>query len=160
MARMRKLDPKKTAFDDKLLTEKALTKQRHRSRDEVVRAIWACGGIISDAARMLGYAGQSGLRYRIRDDVELQEMITEARETMKDIAESKLKDALFAGEQWAVTYYLNNQARDRGYGREGININMQQNTLTAINLESYSDKELLQLEKLLAKAPADGTVDA
>ena len=46
---------------------------------------------------------------------ELQDVLQECRETMKDTAESCLYGKVKEGEGWAVRFYLRNQARDRGY---------------------------------------------
>lgn len=46
---------------------------------------------------------------------ELQDVLQESRETMKDVAESSLHAKVREGEGWAVRFYLRNQARDRGY---------------------------------------------
>ena len=45
----------------------------------------------------------------------LQKVLLDAREGMKDHAESSLYRAVIAGEAWAVCFYLKTQAKDRGY---------------------------------------------
>src|SRR5678809_72727 len=45
----------------------------------------------------------------------LQEVQRDAREGMKDNAESALYRAVLNGEAWAVCFYLKTQAKDRGY---------------------------------------------
>ena len=44
-------------------------------------------------------------------------MVTNERGLRVDRVELRLEDAALAGEPWAVIYYLNTQARDRGYGK-------------------------------------------
>lgn len=46
---------------------------------------------------------------------ELKEAIKDARETMTDIAESKLLLAIKRGDAWAVCFYLKTQGKSRGY---------------------------------------------
>ena len=45
----------------------------------------------------------------------LQRVVRDAREGMKDNAESSLYRAVLAGEAWAVCFFLKTQAKDRGY---------------------------------------------
>lgn len=58
-------------------------------------------------------------RTSVRDLIEreptLQKVLHDAREGMKDHAESALYAAATAGEAWAVCFFLKTQARDRGY---------------------------------------------
>jgi len=51
----------------------------------------------------------------VRRRPQLQEVIEEAREAMKDHAVSALHTAIFKGEAWAICFYLKTQAKDRGY---------------------------------------------
>lgn len=45
----------------------------------------------------------------------LQTVLFDAREGMKDHAESALHRAIIGGEAWAVCFFLKTQAKDRGY---------------------------------------------
>ena len=44
------------------------------------------------------------------DEIELE------KEFMKDVGENKLGAAMLRGEKWAVKFFLERKARDRGYG--------------------------------------------
>lgn len=51
----------------------------------------------------------------VRKRPALQKVVIDAREGMKDNAESSLYRAVLRGESWAVCFYLKTQAKDRGY---------------------------------------------
>jgi hypothetical protein len=46
---------------------------------------------------------------------DLRDACRDARESMKDEAESSLYKAVKSGESWAVCFFLKTQAKDRGY---------------------------------------------
>lgn len=52
---------------------------------------------------------------KIKQHKSLQEVLSEARETMKDHVESKLYDNALKGDTTAVIFFLKTQAKDRGY---------------------------------------------
>jgi predicted transcriptional regulator len=58
---------------------------------------------------------RSAVTHYIQRHPSLRAVAKEARETMKDNAESALYKAVLNGEAWAVCFYLKTQARDRGY---------------------------------------------
>lgn len=45
----------------------------------------------------------------------IRKYLVEEKEKTLDLAESKLLDAVAAGKEWAIKYYLNNQGVSRGY---------------------------------------------
>jgi predicted transcriptional regulator len=51
----------------------------------------------------------------VRKRPNLLAVLDEAREAMKDHAESALHTAIFKGEAWAICFYLKTQAKSRGY---------------------------------------------
>ena len=48
---------------------------------------------------------------------EIREIMDEVKIRRIDVAETKLEQAVMAGEAWAIKFILENQAQDRGYGR-------------------------------------------
>jgi hypothetical protein len=71
-------------------------------------------GNFAAVARHFGVTRQAVQRF-IGRRPKLQEVAHEARESMKDHAESALYAAVLRGEAWAVCFYLKTQAKDRGY---------------------------------------------
>lgn len=87
---------------------------RHHSLEEMADALETCHGMITLAARQLDMTPQ-GVRMRVNEHPELQVILAEAKEHMKDRAESRLLDCIEGGEGWAICFYLKTQAKDRGY---------------------------------------------
>lgn len=71
-------------------------------------------GNISAVARACQVTRQ-GVQAYMRDKPSLQAVLKETRESMKDGAESRLYEAVDAGESWAICFFLKCQAKDRGY---------------------------------------------
>lgn len=80
----------------------------------VENALMQVHGNISAAARALGVNRRS-LSFRIQKNPQLREVLTDARESMLDNAETALQKAVLAGEAWAVCFYLKTQGKARGY---------------------------------------------
>jgi len=62
--------------------------------------------------------GRSAVAMFIARHPALKEIANECRETMKDLAEEALHEAVLNGEQWAIKMVLNGPGRDRGYGAQ------------------------------------------
>jgi predicted transcriptional regulator len=71
-------------------------------------------GILADVAKEMGVTRGAVSKF-ITAHPELNAVLAEVKETMKDFAEGKLSEAIDSREAWAVKYYLSCQARDRGY---------------------------------------------
>jgi hypothetical protein len=71
-------------------------------------------GNVAAVARACG-VGRTAVCNFVRRRPQLQGVLKECREAMKDNAESALYRAVLAGEAWAVCFYLKTQAKDRGY---------------------------------------------
>ncbi len=82
--------------------------------ESVTAAIRDMNGNISAVARRLGVCRQTVYFY-IERDPSVKDVLTEARETMLDNAESSLYRAVLAGEAWAVCFFLKTQGKARGY---------------------------------------------
>jgi hypothetical protein len=122
-----------------------------RTEEEVIEAIKASNGLISRAAEMLGYASSSSLHARIHGNKLLQDMVSDAHEELKDRAEEELHKKIKAGNLRAITYFLDRQAKDRGYGSDkSVSVNVT-NTSVKIDLSRLSMDELKQLEALVVK---------
>ena len=95
--------------------------------DDVTERIRQARGNIAAVAQQLHIGRQTLYRY-IEAHPSLQPVILEARETMKDMAESVLYSKVLAGEPWAVCFFLKTQAKDRGYvemtGKDGESLSI------------------------------------
>lgn len=82
--------------------------------EEVERALAASGGLISDAARLLGI-DRSTLDARIKKSERLQAHQKQVYEDFIDFCESKLMQAVKKGNIGAVCFVLRTKGRNRGY---------------------------------------------
>lgn len=81
---------------------------------EMIDAIQAANGVLTQAAKNLGCTRQTVYNYCERY-VTVQAALDEAREVTKDFAESKLVQHIREGNVTALIFYLKTQAKDRGY---------------------------------------------
>jgi len=84
------------------------------SPEKVAEALRRACGVKSHAARML-HCNRDTVDGYIRRHPEVREAWVEARETMVDAAEIKLREAVDRGEWRAIRYTLSTLGRDRGY---------------------------------------------
>lgn len=82
--------------------------------DQCEQALRASGGFITHAAAKLGVA-TSTLSERVSKSERLKRVVAETKAEHLDLAESKLIEAMKAGEAWAVCFYLKCQGKERGY---------------------------------------------
>lgn len=80
----------------------------------VVQAIKDTFGVVTAAAERLGMARDT-LHGWIREEPKYQAALAEAREITLDVAESKLFQAIAAGDMKAITFYLRCFGKRRGY---------------------------------------------
>lgn len=130
--------------------------RRSITRRGIAKALREYQGNQAAVARAFG-VNRSAICKRIKKCPKLQAVSTEAKETMKDHAESSLQRAILAGEAWAVCFYLKTQARDRGYieraehvhGGDPANPILHQHTVTA---QERRERVLGVLERAKARA--------
>jgi transposase-like protein len=77
-------------------------------------ALQQTAGNVMAAARALGVS-RSTLYRRINESASLQEVLTDAREELVDIAESALRREVLAGNITAIIFTLKTQGKSRGY---------------------------------------------
>ena len=92
-------------------------RKRPYTIEEYAQALKGAQGFMSAAAQTLGVS-RAAVTQRVKGSKKLQAIVSESKEFVKDVAESKLFVAIQAGEAWALRYFLNNQAKDRGYGQK------------------------------------------
>ena len=81
---------------------------------QVERALTAAGGLVTSTAKRLGCAPKTVYRYIERFPA-LKHVLTEARESSVDLAESKLIEAIKNGNLTAIIFFLKTQGKSRGY---------------------------------------------
>lgn len=81
---------------------------------EIAKALTETRGMIYVAAQRLGCSANTILA-RMEKSPELRQIREQARGALIDTAELKLAQAVQAGDLGAIKFYLQTQARDRGY---------------------------------------------
>lgn len=99
---------------DKQPLDELPTKRGILDPDAVCEKLRELAGNQAAVARHFGVTRQA-VNLLVSKTPALREACHDAREAMKDNAESSLHRALLAGEAWAVCFYLKTQAKDRGY---------------------------------------------
>ena len=82
--------------------------------DQIAEALISTSGIRTDAAVLLKCSRSTIKRYIDRSEV-LARIEREAVEQLLDLAESKLADAINAGNLTAIMFYLKTKGKHRGY---------------------------------------------
>lgn len=96
------------------------TNQSHRrqlSRDDYLTAIEKECGVATSIAQRLGISRQA-VHKRINADAELLAAMSEAADTLVDMAEGVLIKKLRAGDRVAAVFVLSTKGKNRGWGRE------------------------------------------
>jgi hypothetical protein len=100
------------------------TSRRQRFRlHEIDAALRASGGVYAHAAKLLSEAtGKSctrqNIQHWIRKHPRLAETVSDAVEEIKDLAETALIENIRNRDTNAIKFYLETQAKDRGYVRQ------------------------------------------
>ncbi len=87
---------------------------------QIADAIIATGGMIMQAAIRLKIS-YSKIHKLIKKYPKLQSIIVDSSEAMLDLAENKLRDAILAGNQTAIIFFLKCKGRFRGW-REDVEL--------------------------------------
>lgn len=78
------------------------------------KAIVKADGNLAAAARALGVCRQA-VSERVNGSPRLKQLVIDARETLKDDAETALRRGVNKDEAWAVCFTLKTIGKDRGY---------------------------------------------
>ena len=82
--------------------------------ETIAEALRETKGLVSVAARKIGC--QPGtVRAYIKRYPTVAQVVKDSRESITDLAETRLWAAIDRGEPWAVQFWLRTQARERGY---------------------------------------------
>lgn len=99
-------------------------------------------GFVTQAANQLGISRQQ-LHNLINKHPTVKEALTDAREEMKDFAESKIYEGINGGNTALIIFYAKTQMKDRGY-TEKQEIE-QRTTHIEVDLSDLSDDQLKRL---------------
>lgn len=113
--------------------------------EEYVQALRKANGNISLAARSLG-VDRKAVQYAIGEFASVKAAHDEAAAYVSDIAEGHLVSAVIKGNLEQARYWLENKARDRGYGRLPAG-----NPLDGMTPEQILGMTDEQLDALIAK---------
>jgi hypothetical protein len=124
----------------------------HRKDSQVIDAIYACYGNITEIAHLLGLKSTHELRNRIMRNPVLKEALMESREVKMDLIENAFIQKIKEGDRYVIIQGLKSSLmRNRGFGNkvevESVNTNINKN----IDLSTLSIDELLQYENLVKK---------
>ena len=91
-----------------------MAKTQQYTAQQIADALTQAKGFVSVAARNLGCADQTVRNYMERYAV-CKQAVTDARESMIDIAEGRLYQNINSGDNTAIIFFLKTQAKHRGY---------------------------------------------
>jgi hypothetical protein len=117
-----------------------MARRSHITDKTLSQALKASLGNISLAARNLGI-DRSTIYLRIIKNAKLQQIVTDARESMVDNAESALHRAVTNGEGWAVCFTLKTQGKSRGYV-ERQEVQQESRVQVTVNPAELTDEQL------------------
>lgn len=107
---------------------------------EAAQALKDKKGFVTHAAKQLGISRQQ-LHNLINNHPTIAEALKDAREQMKDFAESKIYEKIADGDTTMIIFYAKTQMKDRGYiERQQID----QRNLN-INLDALDDDQIKRL---------------
>lgn len=128
-----------------------MPKETLYTRDQVEDALRKGGGVLVRSARILAKEyGRPITRQTLANYLErwpdLQDVLRQVKETLKDTAEDGLIEALEDRQSWAIQYYLKTQGKDRGY-TEKLEVEANVDDKRP-DLSGLSSDELRELQKL------------
>jgi len=133
-------------------TTKGIHFKKH-SDAEVIEALRATHGIMSQAAKLLGLGSAGGLRNRINAKPKLYEVMMEARSEIVDLAETVMVQKLQMGDPNMAQFVLRTLGRDRGYITENVLTGTMDTRSVVLNYDF--DKLTLEQKLSLEKAFID-----
>lgn len=96
------------------LVEQPKVRSRRFSDTEIAEALRKSHGLVTPAAESLGISVQT-IYTRLKKSKSVAKAMEQARNATLDRAESKLFDAVEAGDQWAIQFVLKTLGKSRGY---------------------------------------------
>ena len=133
-------------------------------RKAIIQAIQDSRGKITLAIQRLQQTdtpiSRATLYRYARQYAEIQQAIEESRndfdESMVDIAEWKLREAVMTGEQWAIKYALSTKGKERGYTeRHDIGLALSPETMAMASKLGISKQDIVREFEALIRAEAE-----
>lgn len=121
---------------------------------QIADAVIEAKGLISIAARRVGCDPKTIRNYAKRHKV-VADAIFEAKESLKDFAESRLYMGIDEGNPTLLIFYLKTQAKDRGYIERQEMTGADGGAIRTDNVTSIRDLTDTQLDELLARTTAN-----
>ena len=91
-----------------------MARKKKITNEQLINALYKCGGIYSHAASQLGISIQA-IHYRIKTDDEIAEAYEDACEQMIVLMEDELIKLAKDGHFNAIKFYLKTKGKKRGY---------------------------------------------
>lgn len=105
---------------------------------KVIELIERHKGNLSSVAKSLK-CSRTTIQTYAREFPDVNEALHTARESITDVAESKLYSAIQKGELTAIIFYLKTQGRARGYVEKQVNLNVDMSTLSDDELRAIAE---------------------
>lgn len=121
--------------------------KKNLTLEQVIESLKATNGNMALAARRLN-VDRSNIKYWIDNYATAKQAHDEAAAYVSDIAEGHLVNAVIKGNLDQAKYWLENKARDRGYGRAPQTNGLESLSITPEQLADYTDE---QLDNFIAK---------
>lgn len=115
--------------------------------EQVITALRETNGNMALSGRRLGITRQA-IQHYVNTYATAKQAHDEAAAYVSDIAEGHLVNAVMKGNLDQVKYWLENKARDRGYGRAPQTNGLETLNITPEQLADYTDE---QLDNLIVK---------
>ena len=93
---------------------KGLSKKRERTAERIIKALNETKGFLTIAAPRAGVSYRTIKRY-VHDYPTVKRAMEEAHESITDVAENNLFNAIKEGNITAIIFYLKTQGKSRGY---------------------------------------------
>ena len=88
--------------------------KRAETAKKIIAAVSESKGLLTIAARKAGISYRTLCKYAQQCPT-IRQAINDSRESITDMAEGKLYQAIIAGNMTAIIFYLKTKAKDRGY---------------------------------------------
>jgi hypothetical protein len=139
-----------------------MAKKDKFTQEEVIKAVKDANGLLRYAAKTLGCDYSTIWRYAKRNK-KVADAIKVEKESLLDLTENKLVNAIKSDKPWAICFYLKTQGKERGYserhevtGKDGKDLPPSQPGVLMLDADTTKGaleelKALGQLDKLLSK---------
>lgn len=113
----------------------------------LAQALRKCDGVPSETAKVLNCTPQD-VRKRLRENPALQAIATECRESLVDMAQSKLRKLVENEDFRAIRFVLETWGRDRGFARSlKVEPKTEPRARVVLMLPANNRQPLLECEK-------------